>query len=88
MLIGGLEFKRLLRASGIDLTPAENSYLRKKCGDASGEVGRKHILVSKGLFRSRPHSHTHARAFWVAPSYVMLFRPLTEQHTQDQIRSL
>lgn len=35
-----MEFKRLLRSSGLDLKPVEMSYLRQKCGDASGQVGR------------------------------------------------
>lgn len=35
-----MEFKRLLRSSGLNLKPVEISYLCQKCGDASGQVCR------------------------------------------------
>lgn len=38
-LMGGLEFKRLIRSSGLELTPAQSSYLRQICSDPSGQVG-------------------------------------------------
>ncbi|CAM9599986.1 unnamed protein product [Scytosiphon promiscuus] len=34
-LIGGVEFKRLLRSSGLELAPVEISHLRQKCSDIS-----------------------------------------------------
>ena len=37
--MGGIEFKRLIRSSGLELTPAQSSYLRQICGDPSGQVG-------------------------------------------------
>eukprot|EP00903_Cladosiphon_okamuranus_P019202 g17658.t2 len=47
-VIGGIEFKRLLRSSGLDLKPVEISYLRQKCGDASGQVNALALLAYLG----------------------------------------
>eukprot|EP00752_Nemacystus_decipiens_P018631 g16705.t1 len=46
--IGGIEFKRLLRSAGLDLKTKEISYLRQKCGDASGQVNALALLAYLG----------------------------------------
>lgn len=52
-LIGGLELKKLLRSCGLNLSPAEISHLRQKCGDPAGQV-----LTSDGRTLAKPrHSY-------------------------------
>lgn len=36
--IGGLEYRKILRTSGLTLSNPEIGYLRQTCGDGSGQV--------------------------------------------------
>lgn len=52
--LGGVEFKRLIRSSGIALTPSGIAQLRHKCEDASGQVrilrrAASHRMIRFGL---------------------------------------
>ncbi|CAM9306993.1 unnamed protein product [Ectocarpus fasciculatus] len=47
-LVGGLEFKKLLRSSGLNLSTSEISHLRQKCGDPAGQVNALALLAYLG----------------------------------------
>ncbi|CBJ27722.1 hypothetical protein Esi_0083_0058 [Ectocarpus siliculosus] len=57
-VIGGLELKKLLRSCGLDLSPAEISHLRQKCGDPAGQVNTLALLAYLG-----PAESEAARAY-------------------------